>query len=296
LDKVAWLREAGVNLQAVDLRDDDLLRPLVQSHDIVYHVAAWLGDRHGDSVAAHALNVELVRKMVTWAGEANVSRFVQVSSIAVYGRPDKGIVTENRALDVHQAHLYGRTKAGGEQIGWQVAEQTSLPLTVARPGMVYGPRSESWTVKMLMRVQKRTPTILGDGLGHAHPVYIDNLVDGLVLLGWHPAAVGEAFNFVDEATSWRIFFGYYGRMSNRRLVRVPLWLVKGAIGLVKLAGKSPSQTIGMDSDLLRFYTATHEYDGTKAKELLGYEPRYSLNAGMAETEKWLKQTGYLRHE
>ena len=296
LDKVAFLREAGVNLQAVDLRHDDQLRPLVQSHDIIYHVAAWLGDHHGDTVAAHALNVELVRKMVMWAGEANATRFVHVSSIAVYNRPDKGVVDETYELEIHQDHLYGRTKAGGEQIAWQTAQKFKLPLTVARPGMVYGPRSGGWTVEMFMRVQKRTPTILGDGLGHAHPIYIDNLVDGLLLLGWHPQAVGEAFNFVDEAISWRAFFGYYGQMAGRRLVRLPLWLVKGIIWMLTLVGKSPIKTLGVDEDLLQFYTSKHVYGMEKAKVLLGYEPRFSLNAGMFQTEKWLRATGYLPEE
>jgi nucleoside-diphosphate-sugar epimerase len=48
--------------------------------------------------------------------------------------------------------------------------------------------------------------VLGDGSGHAHPVYIDNLVDGLLLTAVHPQAANEAFNMSDPPIPWRASF------------------------------------------------------------------------------------------
>ncbi|MFT5406457.1 MAG: hypothetical protein ACI9DF_005319, partial [Verrucomicrobiales bacterium] len=47
--------------------------------------------------------------------------------------------------------------------------------------MVYGSRSVTWTVNPLRNVKKGRPFLFGDDRGGAYPIYIDNLIDALIL-------------------------------------------------------------------------------------------------------------------
>ncbi|MEW5988107.1 MAG: NAD-dependent epimerase/dehydratase family protein, partial [Chloroflexota bacterium] len=234
-------------------------------------------------------NVEVTEELVRQAAVAGVSRFVHVSTIAAYGPPDRLLMDESHPVDPQQSSTYGRTKAEGELRAFQVAAEVGLPLTVIRPGMVYGPRSPGWTVRMLKLVQSRTPVVFGEGDGHAHPVFIDNLVDGLLLAATRPEAIGQAFNFVDAAITWRAFFDYYGAMAGRKSVRLPLWLARVGLAVYKLV--SGRQESGQE--LLNYYTMKAVYPTGKAEQLLGYRPRVSLAEGMALAERWLREQGYL---
>lgn len=292
LDKAAFLREAGVNLQQADLQDSDQMQAVINGQEIVFHVAAWLGGGRVSEVEkqAYTLNVTATETLVRLAAAANVQRLVLVSSIAAYGLPSQEIVHESIPLDTTpEADVYGRTKAQGELRARQVAEEVGLDITIVRPGMVYGPRSQSWTVQMLQLVQKGTPVIFGDGGGHAWPVFIDNLVDGMLLAAVRPEAVGQAFQFSDPVITWHTFFGYYGQMCQRQPRRLPLW------GASVLATLNAWFKLGLpiNKRRLAFLTSQAVYPTTKAEELLGYRPRVSLDEGMRQTEVWLRQAGYL---
>jgi nucleoside-diphosphate-sugar epimerase len=155
--------------------------------------------------------------------------------------------------------------------------------------MVFGPRGRTWTINLFKLVKRGLPVILGDGNGHAQPIYVDNLVDGLILAATRPEAAGEAFNFVDQALPWREFLGYYGAMCGRQPRRLPLGLARIILSLVKpfIGRAEPTEA------LLSYYTNRSVYPSAKAGQLLGYRPRIDISQGMTLTEAWLRDEGYL---
>lgn len=289
LAAVPFLREAGVTLQPADITDTTALRQLLAGQDVIFHLAAAMG--RSDEAASRRINVAATADLVRLAAEAGVRRFIHTSSIAVYGPPTSPLIAEDHPLDLQQAAPYGRTKAEGEQTARKVAAETGLELVVIRPGMVYGPRGPGWTVNMVRLLQRGFPVIMGDGSGHAQPVYVDNLIDGLILAAdpQRTGIAGEAFNFVDRPLPWRDFFGYYGRMSGRKPRRLPLWLARVGLGLYKRVSGRLEST----DSLLAYYTSKAVYPIDKAERLLGYRPRLSLDEGMQRTEAWLHEAGYL---
>ncbi len=292
LQKAAALQKQGVQLMQADLLDETRMGELVKGQDVVFHVAAWLGGgRVQDQEAeAYAMNVTASELMVRLVAAAEVPRLVFVSSIATYGLPQRPQVDEDHPLDTSTANdLYGRTKALGEIHATALAQELGVNMAVVRPALVYGPRSQGWSVQMLQLVQKGTPVLFGGGHGHAWPVYIDNLVDGMLLAATHPQAVGEAFNFADPVTDWRTFFGYYGQMCGRKPRQIPLWgarLLAWANGVFRLG-------LPLNPQRVRFLTSQAAYPTTKATRLLGYQPRVDLAEGMRRTEVWLREAGYL---
>ncbi len=289
LEKAGFLQEAGVRLLAADLLDEAAMKTAVADQHIVFHVAAWLGDRSGDAQSAYAVNVTGTENVVRLAAMAGVSRLILVSSINAYGPPKHLNVDESHPLNPNQRDAYGRTKAIGEMRARELANELGLPLVVVRPGMVYGPRAQSWTVGLLKLVQQGTPVIFGDGSGHAYPIYIDNLVDGMLLTAVSPNAPGEAFNFCDPPVDWRTFFDFYARMSGRPARRIPLWAAR----LLALANEKLHLGLPLTRERLEFYILPASFPTTKAQQLLGYSPRVSLDEGMKQAEIWLKENGYL---
>ena len=83
---------------------------VVAGKEIVFHVAAWLSTRTDGEEQARRLNADAVRELIEISAEANVKRFVLVSTIAAYGPPQKICMDEFTPVDVNQPDNYGRTK------------------------------------------------------------------------------------------------------------------------------------------------------------------------------------------
>lgn len=287
IDAIQQLAQMGANLQRAHLLDFATAARLLEGQDLLFHVAAWLGPRHGPAEDAWALNAYATEQLVRIAADSGVSRVILLSSIAVYGPPTRPIIDEAHPLDTQQSSIYGRTKAEGELRARKVAAEEDLELVIARPGVVYGPGSFGWSRRMVQFVRRGVPVIFGKGLGHAHPVFIENLIDGLIQAAAVPAAAGNAFNFVDQSVTWRDWFGYFGAMCGRKPRRLPLALAK--VGL-RLAPLFPLG-LSIDRDLFAYYNNRSQYATERARTLLGHAPRVSLREGMARTEAWLRREG-----
>ncbi|MBA2526285.1 MAG: hypothetical protein H0V18_10995 [Pyrinomonadaceae bacterium] len=126
-------------------------------------------------------------------------------------------------------------------------------------------------------------------------VYIDNLVDAILLAGRSELDPGEAFIISDGVnTNWKEFLGYYTRMLGREPLpstsRSRAWLT-GLLseGVAKLTGKPP----GLSRRAVGYWTQSGTYKITKARTVLGYTPRISLEEGMLRTELWLRENGHI---
>lgn len=288
LDRFPLLADAGVELRQVDLTAVEQMKALVQGQEVVIH-SAWLGREAGPVGGAHLRNVAILADLMHMAADAGVKRFVFLSSISAYGPPRRERVDETHAVSIDQRDEYGRSKALAELKAAEISAQTGMELVIIRPAMVYGPQSRTWTLRMIELIKKGFPLLFGDGSGHAYPLFIDNLVDGLMLAAVRPEAAGRAFNFSDDALDWRTFFGYYAGMVNRRARSIPLWMAS----LLAFATEKFRLGLPLTREWLAFYLQRNSFPIEKAQSLLGYQPRLTVDDGMALTEKWLRESGYL---
>jgi len=287
LDRAAWLEGRGVQLAAMDLADPATWDAVLEGREIVFAVAAWTG--RGDEETARRVNVDAAADLVRAASEAGVRRLVHVGTAGAYGLPDADRITEDTPLDTTQSSIYERSKALGDQRVRAAAADVGIELVVVRPGMVYGPRSRPWTLGMLKLVKGGTPVLLGDSSGNAFPVYIDNLVDGLILAATVPEAAGEVFQLVDAPVPWKRWFGYFGDMCGRKPRRLPAVVAKPLALLVeKLHLKLP-----LSRSRLAFLSRKLVFPTDKAERVLGWTPRVGLDEGMRRSEAWLREEGRL---
>jgi nucleoside-diphosphate-sugar epimerase len=281
---------ANVELVPGDLARPDSMRGLLDGCGVVYHCAAKI--LGSDPAAYQAINVGGTMALLDEAIRAGVERFVHISTIAVYGFDHAENISEDDPWPT-TSNLYSLTKQAAERAVWTVADR--LPVVVARPGDPVGPHQYSWTVQFVERINQSLlrPPLKSDS-GMLNPVYIDNLVDALLLLGTHPAAIGQAFNVVDGTPI--LMYDYIrllARMAGRRVFPVPAAVLKGAVMLLALSARLRGREAMVTPESVRFLLHKATFSAEKLRSTLHWSPAVSWEEGLRRTEDWLRREGYI---
>jgi nucleoside-diphosphate-sugar epimerase len=169
-----------------------------------------------------------------------------------------------------------------------------IATTIIRPGDVWGPESRPWTIIPLEMIAKGQMILPAHGKGIFSPVYIDNLVDGVILALASDAAVGQMFNLTDGyGISCADYFGRLATMAAGTVRTLP---TPAALRLATVLG-AVQRRVGMQSELtaatVGMLRRTGTYSIEKARTKLGFEPTVSLDEGMARVEQWARTEGLL---
>ncbi len=287
----AGIAAHGAELCVGDLTDPSALQRAVADCSVVFHVGAAT---RGPAATQYRVNVTAVGQLVEAAHRAGVRRIVHVSTLAVYGYDRPGIMHEGLPPRPGQEH-YAQSKALGEAVLFRRAAALGIEAVVIRPGMIYGPGSRFWTGRLFALMRRRPAPLPGDGRTYCPAIYVDDVVDLLLLAAEHPGAAGGVFNAVsDEPVTWREFLGAYAAMAGHRWllpVPVPVLLAGARLlePLLRLRGE-PQPVSQMVAGLV---ARRRGYSMNRAAERLGWRPRVRLAEGMACAEAWLRETGQL---
>ena len=193
------------------------------------HAAAWTGGPDLRHEQAWETNVTATDWLLEAAGSAGVSQFIYFSSVAVYGLNTAPVVDETAATPP-VGQLYPDSKIAAEALVHS-AQAAGLATTIIRPACTYGPRGGAWTVGPIQQIKNGSLVLLGRDQGWVNTGYIDNLVDGVLLVIERPEALGETFNLCDgQAVTYREFYLRYAAMLGKhRLPTVPAWLAHAAV-------------------------------------------------------------------
>ncbi|MFN8378592.1 MAG: NAD(P)-dependent oxidoreductase [Anaerolineae bacterium] len=289
--KAVPLAALGATMVHGDLTNPVVVRDAVKGAQVVFHVAALLGGPYPEQ---RVVNVDGTRLLLEASLEAGVARFVHVSSIAVYGNVLPATVTEDVPL-APGASPYGLTKSEGDSLVREWSAEHGLAAAVVRPGMIYGSGSNMWTANAFRLARLRPTPFLGDGGMRAPLVYVDDLVDLLLLAGEHPAAVGEAFNGVmGPNPTFREYLGAYSALAGHGdWLSVPPLVGRVAAGLVMLASPRDS-TLRDLPDMIEQVIAPSEFSADKARRLLGWQAKVTPAEGARRSAPWLRELGLLR--
>ena len=279
-----------VNIIKGDLTEPDTLPAAVQGTDILFHSGAALG---GNLALQMAVNEGGTRALATAAADAGVERFVHVSTISLYGYGNRQDVTEETPPKPGR-DPYPISKLAAENALKAVAAERHLPYTIIRPGMIYGPYSGMWTGQMF-KVARRRPTIfIGDGSGSTYPIHVEDLIDLLLIAAVHPNALGETFNCTpDPSPTWREYLGGFARLAGHQTwLGVPPGLLWPFVQLIGRFAPASSPMTDL-RELLPFSQGYITYKTDKARRLLGWTPKITLEQGIAGTSDWLRERGLL---
>jgi nucleoside-diphosphate-sugar epimerase len=288
-----WLDSWGVEKVLGDLEDPDALRQGVEGADWVFNCAAKVGD-WGSLEEFLRLNVDALRLLLDAASEAKVARFVHVSSLGVYEGRDHFGTDETTPPAAQALDGYTRSKVEAEALALRYVKERGLPLTVVRPGFIYGERDRTVLPKLVDSLRRGRFAYFGSGEQALNCIYVKNLVHALFLAAESPAAVGEVFNVTDgPRVSKKQFVGRVAQLAGLKPPRrkIPLWLAWTlAILMERRAKRLKSSTPPLvNKARYKFLGLNLDFSIEKARRLLGYEPPYTTEQGLAASmEEFLK--------
>jgi len=289
----ARLRDSGARVVEGDLGDEGALRRLVERASGLVHVAAvYRTAGHPDSYYRD-VNVDGTRRLVEIAAAGGVKRFVHTSTVGVHG--DVKHPPADEEAPFAPGDIYQQTKVEGERVALEHHGRYGLEVAVVRPGAIYGP-GETRLLKLFRAIARGRYAIVGSGRPYYHPVYIDDLVQGFLLALDRPEAAGQAFIIAGPRYATQTELAeVIARHTGGRVLpfHVPAWPLQAA-GAVCEALCVP---LGIEPPLHRrrvdFWVKSRAFTIEKARQRLGYAPRFDLEDGVARTAAWYREAGWL---
>jgi len=288
-------READPELgvAAGDTVDPSAWSDLLEGADALVHTAAIVSNS-APADAIWTVNVLGTRRVLEAAAAAGVGRFLHLSSVAAFGFDLPEAADETHPVRPN-GNTYVDTKIASEQVVLQAHAAGEIESTVIRPADVYGPGSRPWTVLPVEMLRAGQLVLPARGRGRFSPVYVDNLIDGIVAAIESDAAAGHVFTIGDgPSLPARDFFGYYARMLGGGPLRVlPTTLAVGLAGAVGTVYGLLGRQTEVSAQTMRMLARNGGYSIEKARRVLGYEPQVGLDEGMRRCERWLAEQGLL---
>jgi nucleoside-diphosphate-sugar epimerase len=280
------LRDLNVDLVYGDLLDKNSLAPALDKIDLVYHLAGEVYSRKKEDYFRR--NVLATQNLLETCNEKGTKKIIFLSSVGVY-KPatTKTLLTEESECE--PITYYGKTKLDAEAL----IKKYGIPWVIVRAPVIYGPHQKSVLNRFFLdAINKRRVLIFGSGDNLRSLCFIDNLVEGLVLLANNPD-VHEKMYILSDSSSYT-----YNEMippvskalqQQLKLVRLPSFLSSISWGINSLIGS----VFGLS--FVELYaikkTQFHEaYDISKARNEIGYYPSVTLEEGMKNTIDWVRKT------
>ena len=290
---VAHLKNLGVELAYGDLNEIPSLRAATQDIERIYHCAAFVSD-WGTWDTFRRANVTGLRNLLEAALEAEVGKFIHVSSTDVYGHPD--YAADETAPYRLRGRPYGDTKIEAERLVWTYYRQHGLPVTVVRPATIYGPRSPTLVRQIVELLKEGRMVHIGKGNKPAGLAYASNVVDVLLRAADTESSVGQAYNATDGSdVTWRQYVDRLAQIVGVRSPRVVIpyrlayltgWAMEKIYGAWRMERRPLLTRMAVE-----LFGTSQGFSIHKARRELGYEPQVDFDEGMRRVELWLRQTG-----
>ncbi|MDP9320507.1 MAG: NAD-dependent epimerase/dehydratase family protein [Chloroflexota bacterium] len=267
----AALKTGKASLRELDIRDREAVGASIAGADVVFHQAALRWTRCQESPReCQEVMVDGTFNVLEAAAAAKAKHVVLASSAVVYGDPEVLPMHEDQPLN--GTTFYGSMKVANEQLARAFAHLHGVHTTTLRYFNVYGPRMDvrSRFVEVMVRwlnlIDEGKPlTLFGDGSSSVDFVYVGDVVRANLLACEtdRPAAIVNVCSGVET--------------KMRDLAALLLKLTGSSAGMEfkpQPRGGLPPRRVG---------------DPTRARELLGFEARTSLEDGVRRLIEWRKE-------
>lgn len=170
------------------------LSSMLDGVEVLYHCAGQLTKPQD----MKALHVDATHKLAD-AAARQISHWVQLSSVGVYGQVIKGAVTEDAALN--PIGEYEITKAESDQIVVDAANQGGFSYSILRPSNVFGAGMSNQSLfSMIAMIERGLFFYIGKPGASANYIHVDNVVEGLVRCGTLQSVKGRTYNLSNHST------------------------------------------------------------------------------------------------
>lgn len=275
-----------------DILDVKALEKAVAGVDVVFHLAAAVGSVVTDPHMFQKINVTGTENILAAAARAGVGRVVHFSSIGVLGAVKAG-VTADEDHPAAPRTLYDRTKFAAEAAALRAAAD-GHDVVLIRPGWVYGP-GDRRTFKFIRAICRRRSALIAGAPGRQTPVFIDDLIAG-VLLAADKGRSGAVYHLGgDEVLTPEAMAAIVATACG--VVGPRLKLPRGlaiamAFILEKTFGWVKKET-PLNRGKLSFFLDPKAMSSARAKKELGFAPTTDFSTGIVRAIAWYRENGWL---
>ena len=277
-----------------EITDTVHVQQAVDGATTIYHLAGRLYHPSIPAALYRQTHIEGTRILLqACQGQTQLQRIVYVSTTGVYGVTGETPATEDAPFA--PTNPYEATKLEGEQLALKAYQEQGLPVTVVRPGLVYGP-GDLHLLSFFVSIQKGLFRVIDGGKAFLHPVYIGDLLAALLLCVERSEAPGRSYNIAGEhPVTVRELATAIAHALNRRLPAgsIPLWLAHLASDVFALMPGMQGEHAPLTHSRVQFLTQSRMYDISRARSELGYAPKVGLEEGMELTAAWYDKHHYL---
>lgn len=286
-----WLNDIdNIELWQGDVADPPTLVDIGKDVDIVFHLAALLGDWPIAPEEIMRINKEGTRNIL--AALTSVEQFIFCSTPGVQGF---GYKRAKECLPYHPRGIYERSKVAAEKIVMRMCVEKKINWTILRPDFVYGP-DDLRRIPLYKKIAQRKMYILGSGKACLTPTYIEDVIQGFINCIDNENAANNIFNISGETLTVEKYLGTIAKISGSTLprIRIPLVVCYSAAFLCELLYKSLlKKEPPITTNRVAFLTQHHGTDNQKAHNLLNFKPAFSFREGIEKTIAWCKSEGHL---
>ena len=269
----------GTEVVQADIRDPHAVLSACEGIDVVFHNAAQVAIAINKALL-WSVNRDGTRNLLESCARRAVKNVIYTSSSAVYGIPKTNPVTEETSPS--PVEEYGRAKLAGETLCWEYGRK-GLDVSIVRPCTIVGHgRLGIFQILFEWIYQGKNIPVLGDGKNTYQFVHADDLAEACIRASMLKGP--DAFNCgTDRFGTMREVLehlcGHAGTGS--RVKSLPTWPIVTAMNLSSFMGISP-----LGAYHASMYGRSMYFDISKARNQLGWAPRYSNNEMFVESYEW----------
>jgi nucleoside-diphosphate-sugar epimerase len=291
---VTALGGLGPNVEVVraDLRDPRALSGVCDGATTVFHAAGVVHPRRVKEL--YDINVDGTRNILNAAIQSRAKRFVFVSSNSPAGLNESAgrLMTEE---DPPRPYLsYGLSKLQAEWVVNDAFRAGKIETAIARPCWFYGPNQPARQTKFFRMIKGGRPIVVGLGGNLRSLSYVDNTVQGLLLLEAVEKAAGRTYwitdrrpySFIEILETVAKILGV--SIRPRYLPTVGSDVARLVDSLLQMAGLY-QQEIHVAGELAASIAVSID----AARRDLGYDPEIEIEEGMRRSIEWCREHGEL---
>jgi dTDP-glucose 4,6-dehydratase len=252
-----------------DLRDVEAVRNAVRGMDTVFHLGALIAIPYSYVNPREVADVNIMgtMNMLMAAREFGIRRMVHTSTSEVYGTAQYVPIDEAHPLQGQSP--YSASKIGADKISESFYRSFDVPVVTLRPFNTYGPRQSARAVipTIITQALTRDEVKLGSLEPSRDFTFVTDTANGFM-------RVAEAENVLGEEIN----------LGNDNTIRIGDLVEKifGIIGKTPRVVTDPQRIRPGKSEVMKLWASNK-----KAKEMIGWEPRVTLDEGLRQTIEWI---------
>lgn len=256
---------------AGDIQDPFFVKRAVKGCDIVFHLAALIPIPYSYKAPQSyvRINVEGTLNLLQACLETGVEKVIHTSTSEVYGTAKYVPINEDHPLNPQSP--YAATKVAADKLAESYYLSFELPVAIIRPFNTFGPRQSARAVIPTIVTQALTGNIVK--LGSLEPIrdltYVKDTVKGFLAVAKSGTSVGEVINIGTGQ----------GVSVNELVFKVSEIMGKELEVITEIERKRPEK-----SEVMVLVC-----DYSKAREIIGWKPKYSLKEALKEVTEWIHE-------